>query len=220
MLDVNEWMERLRRGLEAAFPGRLRFLGLQGSRARGEAREDSDIDAVVVLDRLDAVDLRSYRALLDGLPHRELACGFVCGWDELLGWEPFDLFSLYHDTLPIVGSLDALLPLLDGAAVERAVRAGACNLYHACAHNWLHGRSIDTLRELYKQAAFTIRAAHFQEAGTYLCVLPELMSSVGSEERELLETGQRLKAGEAVDFDAASMRLFEWSKKQIAGGAR
>lgn len=169
---------------------------------------------------LDAADLCRYREVLDGLPHRELACGFVCGWDELLAWEPFDLFSLYHDTVPIVGNLDALLPLLDDAAVARAVRVGACNLYHGCIHNWLHGRSLDALRELYKQAAFTLRAAHFREKGTYLRELPELTQALGSEERALLEIGRRLKAGEAVDFDDASMRLFEWAKRQVAGGER
>lgn len=41
-----------RRKLEGTFPGRLLRLTLFGSWARGEAHEDSDVDVLVVLDRV------------------------------------------------------------------------------------------------------------------------------------------------------------------------
>ena len=43
----------------------LLFVGLQGSYARGEATEASDIDVVVVLDELYFADLLKYRDMLD-----------------------------------------------------------------------------------------------------------------------------------------------------------
>ena len=70
MIDPWTWMEQLRQRLQTAFLGRVWFLGLQGSFGRGEAREGSDIDPVVILDRLTAADTETYRALLDTLPHR------------------------------------------------------------------------------------------------------------------------------------------------------
>ena len=80
---MREWMEKLVRRLQAAFGARLRFVGLQGSRARGEAAPESDIDAVVILDDVALEDLRAYRALLKTMPEREKVCGFFGGAAEL-----------------------------------------------------------------------------------------------------------------------------------------
>ena len=49
---MKTWMEAFIRRMRQAFGDRLAFVGLQGSRARGEATPKSDIDVVVVLDRL------------------------------------------------------------------------------------------------------------------------------------------------------------------------
>ena len=37
---------------------------------------------------------------------RELICGFLSGKNEILNWEPSDLFRFCNDTTPIKGSLD------------------------------------------------------------------------------------------------------------------
>ena len=51
-LDIQSWMDLFLKELQSVFESRLVFVGLQGSRGRGEGRPDSDIDVVVVLDRL------------------------------------------------------------------------------------------------------------------------------------------------------------------------
>ena len=94
MLDINAWMEVFQRALAQTFPGRVWFVGLQGSRARGEATAASDIDVVVVLDALAAEDIRRYSVMLDTLPERHLICGFLSGRDELLHWAANELFQL------------------------------------------------------------------------------------------------------------------------------
>ena len=48
---VREALAELKRRISETFPQRLIDLRLFGSRARGEAREDSDADVLVVLDR-------------------------------------------------------------------------------------------------------------------------------------------------------------------------
>lgn len=140
-MDVWAWMASLERELRAAFGERMLFLGLQGSQARGEATEDSDIDVVLILDRVEMDDLRAYDGVLARMPEREKACGFVAGWAELAAWEPSDLFGLVYDTTPLVGSLDPLRARIGAEDVRRAVWTGACNLYHGAVHNALHGRS-------------------------------------------------------------------------------
>ena len=59
MVDIETWMNELTEKLVSAFEIRLLFLGLQGSYGRGEANEDSDIDVVTVLDRVELTDLDS-----------------------------------------------------------------------------------------------------------------------------------------------------------------
>ena len=161
MIDITTFMNTFLQRLTETFGGRVWFVGLQGSYGRGEATETSDIDVVVILDELSASDIGAYHAMLDTLPHRELICGFVSGKKELLCWEPSDLFQFYYDTTPIQGSLDELLTIIDETALCRAIKIGACNIYHGCVHNMLHEKSEDILRGLYKSASFVVQAIAF-----------------------------------------------------------
>jgi len=51
--DVDSWLEEFHQRLLDRFGDRLVFLAHHGSWARGEARPDSDIDAFVIVDRVD-----------------------------------------------------------------------------------------------------------------------------------------------------------------------
>ena len=70
-MEIRQYMEQAQSLLLRAFPERLICLGLQGSYARGEATEESDIDLVVILDRVGMEELLTYRRILDQLPKRE-----------------------------------------------------------------------------------------------------------------------------------------------------
>ena len=153
--DINLWMKEYSSELRKIFGNRIWFVGLQGSYGRNEATEQSDIDAVVILDKVTLEDIKAYSALLDRLPYREKACGFISGKQELLNWEKSDLFQFYYDTLPIIGSLNSLKEYFTAADVRRAIRIGACNIYHGCMHNMVHEKSWELLKGLYKSAAFT-----------------------------------------------------------------
>ena len=215
MIDISVWMRSFTEALTKAFGKRVWFVGLQGSYAREEATELSDIDTVVILDELSPSDISIYNSMLDTLPNRELICGFLCGRHELMNWEASDLFQFYHDTKPIVGSLDALLPLLDDTAIERAIKIGTCNIYHACVHNMLYDKSNDILKGLYKSASFVVQAICFRQTGNYVSRQKELLSAVSQQDRDIIHTFLKLKSGEAVDFIKMSEALFTWSKDQI-----
>ena len=211
-MDMTEWMKLFEQALQDAFGDRVWFIGLQGSRARGEATDTSDIDVVVILDGLTPADMRIYRDLLDTLPHRGLICGFLSGKDELLSWESADLFQFYYDTTPVKGSLDELLPLLDATAIDRAIRIGAGNIYHGCVHNMVHDRSDEILRGLYKAASFVAQAIAFRETGTYYRRQTDLREAISPADREIVDTFLRLKDGGEVDFDPMSDTLFRWAQ--------
>ena len=215
MIDITTWMQKFLHSLNETFANRVWFVGLQGSYGRGEACDTSDIDIVVILDELSATDIKIYNDMLDTLPHRDLICGFLSGKSEILNWEPSDLFQFYYDTTPIKGSLDELLPLLDKAAIERAIKIGVCNIYHGCVHNMLHEKSEDVLKGLYKSASFVVQAIVFKQTGKYIKHQKELLKVVSSDEQVIVETFMNLKNGEAADFNLMSEALFAWAKKWI-----
>ena len=217
--EMNEWLQLFQQQLITVFPRRVVFLGLQGSRSRGEAAADSDIDVVVVLDRLGPEDIRKYRAMLDTMPERQLVCGFLSGWEELQRWEASDLFQFCHDTMPISGSLDQLIDTITPADVARAVRIGACNIYHGCVHTFCHGRSEEHLRGLYKSACFVLQARHFQRTGVYLRRKADLLPALNGLDAQVLDTAMRLHAGAAVDFEPMAELLFQWAQDVITNPA-
>ena len=218
MIDITVWMDGFLKALHDTFENRVWFVGLQGSYGRGEATDTSDIDIVVILDELSASDIQKYNAMLDALPHRELICGFLSGKDELLHWEPSDLFQFYYDTTPIKGSLDELLAVIDEAAVSRAIKIGTCNIYHGCVHNMLHEKSEDILRGLYKSASFVVQAIAFKQTGKYVKYQNELFGVISADERKIVEIFLKLKNGGLIDFNLMSEALFAWSKKCIVEG--
>ena len=215
MIDITVWMQNFLQSLNKTFPNRVWFVGLQGSYGRGEATETSDIDIVVILDELSAMDIQAYKDMLDTLSHRELICGFLSGKKEIMNWEPSDLFQFCHDTTPIKGNLEDVMALIDESAVNRAIKIGACNIFHGCVHNMLYEKSEDVLRGLYKSASFVVQAIAFKETGNYISRQKELLSVVSSDERIIVETFLNLKNGSAVDFISMSETLFAWSKKWI-----
>ena len=65
---MQNWSNGCIMAVNDTFPDRVQFIGLQGSVVRGAAIEQSDIDVAVILDRVDASDIRQYGEVLDGLP--------------------------------------------------------------------------------------------------------------------------------------------------------
>lgn len=201
-LDMQSWMAALTAALRQAFGARLVCVGLQGSRARGEAGPQSDIDAVVLLDHLAMADLDTYRAILDALPARSLACGFVSGVDILCAWDKAELFQFCQDTDVVYGSLEAALAVIPPDAARQAVHRGACAIYHACCHNYLHAQA--ALDGLTKSLWFTLQAKYFCDTGRYIRRHRDLLPVLPPAEQALL-TAQPGCLGEHT------ARLLDWA---------
>jgi hypothetical protein len=215
MIDISTWVNNFLKTLTENFGERVWFVGLQGSYGRGEATKTSDIDMVVILDELSPLDIKTYNSMLDTLPHREFICGFLSGKNELLNWEASDLFQFYYDTKPIKGSLDELLKLLDYEAVNRAIKIGACNIYHGCVHNMLYEKSEEILKGLYKSASFVVQAICFKETGNYVSHQKDLLYMISPDDKVIVDTFLCLKNGGAVHFQEMSEMLFNWAKNRI-----
>ena len=215
VIDITSYMNNFVKKLNDTFGSRVWFVGLQGSYGRGEATETSDIDIVVILDELSVADIKAYNVMLDTLPQRKLICGFLSGKNEILNWEPSDLFQFCYDTIPIKGSLEEVLSLVDESAVNRAIKIGACNIYHGCVHNMLYEKSEDILSGLYKSASFVVQAIAYKQTGKYISHQKDLLKAVATDECVIIEAFLKLKNGGEVDFQPMSEALFAWTKKWI-----
>lgn len=220
--QIESWMEQYRDAVMSLFGGRIWLMGLQGSFGRGEADEESDIDVVLVLDSLSAEDLEAYGRMLDTLPERNRVCGFLSGKEELLSWEPSDLFQFCHDTTVVSGSADQLLERIGRDDIRRTVRIGACNVYHMGVHNLLHEKSPDILKGLYKSSVFTLQAIAFLQTGRYARKRTDLLSLLQEEEKPVLMRAMEQKEGKACSAESHGKDtelLLQWASKWIRKAA-
>lgn len=220
MIFIDKWLEEYCQVIEPVFGERIKFIGLQGSYGRDEAAEGSDIDVVLILDKLDMEDLITYEEALNNISYRELVCGFISGWDELRAWDKGDRFQFYYDTIPVKGSIKELFCDVDSKAVMKAAHLEACNIYHECIHNYVHEKDLDLLRGLYKTARFVMQALHFCKTGEYIKKKSELADCVEAGDKKIIEN--EIYLGEALQIDEDVFRefsndLFVWTKKIIVG---
>ena len=215
MIDTAYLTDKFISALQNTFPDKVCFVGLQGSYARGEATESSDIDFVVILDHLSCEDVRKYRTMLDAFPQRELFCGFLSDADDLRNWEVSDLFQFYYDTKPIIGTLDDIIPPITVDDIRRSVRIEVCNIYHSCVHNLIYEKDPAILKGSYKSAYFVIQALLYLRSGKYIARLQELVSKAEGSEKDIISAYIQIKNSGVSDFERLSDLIFTWAKKQL-----
>lgn len=215
-MDIDVWMNDLIDQLKTEFKERLVLVGLQGSRARGEQREDSDIDIVVVIEDLNADDLASYRSVIQKMPHAELACGFIGSPDVLAAWPRHDVFNLVNDTDIRYGSFDFMDAEFPAEEAKLAAETCASEIYHALCHTAVFEPNMlpDLLQGCLKSVFFGIRAKHFAQTGEFVNSRAQLLNLANSDEKKLL---QAYDGNVQMDDQELARRLFQWSNNELAG---
>lgn len=217
MFLLENFLHRFLQALRGTFGSRVWFAGLQGSRARGEETEESDVDLVVILDVLHPEDIAAYDQMLSGFAERSMLCGFLSGKAELFEWDRAELFSFCRDTRPLVGSLDEVLALVERDDVCRAVHTGLCAVYHGAVHNLLYEKNEAAVRSLYKSAVFTAQAICYLETGSYVHRHSQLLLAAGAPEQKIVRTALALRVGAPVALAAMSQELVQWAQSRLAG---
>lgn len=215
-MDINAWMNDLIDQLKTEFKERLVLVGLQRSRARGEQREDSDIDIVVVIEDLNAHDLASYRSVVQRMPHTELACGFVGSPDVLAAWPRHDVFNLVNDTNIRYGSFDFMDTKFTAEEAKLAADACASEIYHALCHTAVFEPDMlpDLLQGCLKSVFFGIRAKHFAQTGEFVNSRAQLSDLANDDEKKLL---QAYNGDAQMDNQELASRLLQWSNNELVG---
>ena len=185
--DVDIWLDTTIEKLQEKFSQNLLFVGLQGSYNRGEATDFSDIDLIVILENLTFEDLKRYRLIIDSLPHKEKACGFISGKNELQKWSKADMFQFYYDTKSLYGKLEDIIqpPSLD--EIKQSIKISSENLYHATVHSFVHSNNyVEDLQNLYKMTFFIFQAKYFVQTNNYIQTKKQLVEQLNETEKEIL----------------------------------
>ena len=216
MFDLDKYLADLIMKCRSAFGERLLYMGLQGSWLRGEAHENSDIDIMVILDRFSVRDMDTYRGILREIGFYEKSCGFICGRDELLCWNPLEVCQLRHTTKDLVGVLiDYLLPATQEDEINY-VNLSLGNLYHELCHRYIHadrGENAAKFRSTCKGVFFLIQNLHFLESGCFILRKTDLKEAVREEDRIVLEMAD---LPDGYDFDQAFTSLFAWCQRAFS----
>ncbi|MBS6228557.1 MAG: nucleotidyltransferase domain-containing protein [Clostridium sp.] len=214
--EVQKYMEHLVQLLRQQFGEQLLYVGLQGSCRRGETTENSDIDAVVVLEELSIPHLQQYRDILCRLGQKEKSCGFICGRKELAGWNPLESCLMLHETLDLYGKLEELMPPYTQEDVRVYLKLNLGNLYHELCHRYLHSGQLEQeLPRMYKSTLYLLQNLHWLRTGVYPMNTSELEACLCDTDRQILLTAAQYKQGEAVDAKEAFEQLFDWSAELL-----
>lgn len=186
-MDWRPWMDAFLPPLLEALPGRVAFVGIQGSFGRGEAGPESDVDLVVVLDALGAAELAACRGVLEKMPFADRACGFFCDRAALAAWPAFDALQLRLDTSRSTALWRNCCPPWGRRRWTRPFGRRPPALYHAACHTALFDAQPEAaLPALQKAAFFALRLAHCRRSGQYTAARQSLLPKLEPEERALL----------------------------------
>ncbi len=210
MFDLDSYLNALILSCRAAFGERLLYVGLQGSYLRGEAHENSDIDVMLILDRFSVRDMDHYREILKKIGFFEKSCGFICGRDELLHWNPLEVCQLHHTTKDLLGVLTDYLPPVMQEDEANYVKLSLGNLYHELCHRYIHAgreRNVAAFRDTCKGVFFLMQNLHYLETDQFILTKKDLKEAVSAEDQRVLELAE---LPDGFDFDQSFSALFAW----------
>jgi len=216
MLRIDTYIDELIGLLKQNFSSRLLYVGLQGSYLRGEADENSDIDIVVILDRLSIQDMDTYRNIIS--ESGDKSCGFICGESDIKNWNPCEICQLIHTTKDYYGRLSELVPTYTAEDERTYIKISLDNMYHELCHRYIHDsreKNIIKLPCTYKFVFFILQNIHFQNTGDYILTKQELLSQLPEEDKRVLLKAMELKNKKEYDFDEYFSALFKWCQNSI-----
>ena len=214
--NIDNYLENLISRCKESFGDRLVYAGLQGSYLRGEATDNSDIDVMIVIDGFSVEDMKTYRGILKEISWYEKSCGFICGKEELINWNPLEALQLKYTTKDLFGKLENLLPPATRQDEVNYIKISLGNFYHEICHRYIHAgeeKSRNKLRASSKQLYFVIQNLHYLESGEFLLKKSDLKAALSAQDREMLCIPE---LPDDYDFDKTYEAVITWCQKAFA----
>ncbi len=218
MFRIEDYINNLTQKLKDSFGERLTYIGLQGSYLRNEATPDSDIDIMVVIDKLTAEDLKAYQEILALIGNFDKSCGFICSKNDLKNWNPLEICHLLHTTRDYYGALENLVPAYSNEDERNFIKLSLNNLYHELCHRYIHAEkdyNISKFPTTCKSVFFILQNIHYLNSGDFVQTKQELLKCVQGEDKTVLELSMSLQKDSSYDFDKAFSILFDWCQNSL-----
>ena len=218
MVDIEIYMPNLVDALKRQFDSRLLYVGLQGSYLRGEANERSDIDIMVILDKLSVSDLDQYRAIIESIDHSDKSCGFICCKDDLANWNPLEICNLVHGTKDYHGVLIDHIPKYTENDVRNFAKLSLNNLYHEICHRYVHAspdKNITQLAGSYKSVFFMLQSLYYLRHGEFIATKAQLLPLLPQKDHAVMMRSIELNNGIRCDFKESFSLLFTWCQEAL-----
>ena len=216
MFRAEEYMQQLIEALKVSFVDRLIYVGLQGSYMRGEATEDSDIDPMVVIEGLSVSDLNVYKQIITKMEQPEKSCGFLCGKQDLISWNPLEICHLLHTTRDYYGKLAEFVPEYTDSDVRNFLKMSVNNLYHEITHRFVHASQETNQSRIsvsYKAVFYILQNVYYLENRVFVPTKAELAERLSGIDHEVLLTAISLSRGDRFEFEPVFSLLHEWCRK-------
>ena len=211
------WLQDFTKKLFDEFSSRIKFIGLQGSYNRGEATPESDIDIVIIIDKLSFEDLTAYKKIVASMPYSEKVCGFISGEKEIYNWPKFDLFQLLNDTVSLHGNLQDFIPVIKRNDILDSIKINTANLYHQMCHSYLfENKNTKVLYQGYKSVFFILQALYYSRNTEYIGSKNELVNLLEGEDKEVLLVNMNWKSlNVSANSDFYFEKIINWASKNI-----
>lgn len=217
--DINDWLNEISFKIKKQFKDRVLFIGYHGSYIRGEATDASDIDMVVILDKIDLYDLKEYKKIVKSMFHNEKACGFISGKDEIQNWSKSDMFQFCFETKALYGNLHEIITPISTNDIKLMIKSGAQAIYHCTCHSYLFSNDIrKSLSDILKNVFFILQAHYFLQNNKYISTKKELLLLMNNQEKILLENcinRDDLKNWDSSKIDGLYNTIIHWCSKII-----
>lgn len=222
---VDQWLAQFVGRLRNIFGDRLVFVGHSGSWARGEGEPTSDIDSVVVLDRIDSKDLTEYRHIIAGMPDaKRLASGRLVSISEVRTLPPFELMEFFYGCKGLHGTLKGIVEKPTSIDLLEHVRIqGSQNLFDA-RHYLVYphdlSKVVHRLYHNFKSCFYILQSWILLHDGRFLARKDELLGVLSdTDDQEVIQVGRDWRHLEQ-DREKRPLHYIEllerWSRKMLS----
>lgn len=222
---VDQWLAQFVGRLRNIFGDRLVFVGHSGSWARGEGEPTSDIDSVVVLDRIDSKDLTEYRHIIAGMPDaKRLASGRLVSTSEIRTLPRFELMEFFYGCKRLHGTLKGIIEKPTSIDLLEHVRIqGSQNLFDA-RHYLVYphdlSKVVHRLYHNFKSCFYILQSWTLLHDGRFLARKDELLGVLSdTDDQEVIQVGRDWRHLEQ-DREKRPLHYIEllerWSRKMLS----
>ena len=222
---VEQWLSEFVSRTVDAFGSRVVCVLHHGSWARGEGGPESDIDTIVVLDRIEAEDLQTYRAVIDAMPNAaRWASGLLNSVAELRAAPRSGLMECFYGRKVLHGSLDGIVECPTARELLADVRWKASANLLIARHYLLFPHELrDRAHRLYypfKECFYALQAWMLAQRGEFYARKDDLLAVLTEADDRAVVAAARDWRKSGADREARPRDSFEllerWCRSMLS----